>query len=69
MSDRRAIPDDELLPEYSLRGGVRGTYAARHDEGTNVVLLDADVAELFPNSESVNQALRKLTELRRNAGG
>lgn len=65
MSDRNMIRKDEILPEYSLRGGVRGKYAARYAEGTNVVLLDPDVAEIFPDSESVNQALREVAEQRR----
>ena len=65
MSKPNAIADDEILPEYSLRGGVRGKYAARYAEGTNVVLLDPDVAEIFPDSESVNQALREVAEQRR----
>lgn len=65
MCDHQAVADDEILPEYSLRGGVRGKYAARYAAGTNVVLLDADVAELFPDSESVNQALREFAEQRR----
>ena len=65
MRDHPAVRHDEILPEYSLQGGVRGKYAAQYAQGTNVVLLDADVAELFPDSESVNQALRELAELRR----
>lgn len=55
--------DDELRPEYSpelIRSGVRGKYAARYrKEGTNVVLIDPDLHKLFPDSESVNLALRK----------
>jgi hypothetical protein len=58
--------DDEMLPEYDLTGGVRGKYAERHREGTNVVLLDPDVAAKFPTSEAVNQALRRLA---RQSGG
>lgn len=46
--------------EYDFRGGVRGKYAARYAEGTNVVLLESDVAELFPDSRAVNEALRAL---------
>jgi hypothetical protein len=49
---------DELLPEYDLRGGVRGKYAARYAEGTNVVLLDPDVAAAFPDPAEVNAVLR-----------
>lgn len=49
---------DELLPEYDLRGGVRGKYAARYAEGTNVVVLDPDVAAAFPDPAEVNAVLR-----------
>ena len=49
---------DEMRPEYDLRGGVRGKYYKQYMEGTNVVLLDPDVAAVFHDSESVNQALR-----------
>jgi hypothetical protein len=54
---------DELRPEYDLsklKGRVRGKYVERCKEGTNVVLLEPDVASVFPNSEAVNEALRKL---------
>ena len=51
---------DEMRPEYDLRGGVRGKYYKEYAKGTNVVLLDPDVAAVFPDSESVNQALRVL---------
>ncbi|MGI9077509.1 MAG: hypothetical protein ACR2G6_09300 [Gemmatimonadaceae bacterium] len=56
---------DELLPEYDLRGGVRGKYAARYAAGTNVVLLAPDVAEHFPDSTAVNDALRALVAIAR----
>lgn len=52
--------DEELLPEYDLTGGVHGKYVDRYRQGTNVILLDPDVAENFPTSESVNEALRRL---------
>ena len=52
------INEEEMRPEYDLRGGVRGKYYKQYMEGTNVVLLDADVAAVFHDSESVNQALR-----------
>ena len=57
-SDR--IGEDDMRPEYDLRGGVRGKYYKQYMEGTNVVLLDPDVAVVFRDSESVNQALRVL---------
>jgi hypothetical protein len=52
--------DEDMLPEYDLTGGVRGKYVERYRQGTNVILLDPDVAEKFPTSESVNDALRRL---------
>ena len=56
--------NDELRPEYDLapllRGAVRGKYAERYRQGTNLVLLAADVAEAFPTQEAVNEALRLL---------
>ncbi len=51
---------DEMRPEYDFRGGVRGKYYQEYRKGTNVVLLEPDVAAVFPDSESVNQALRVL---------
>ena len=54
---------DELRPEYDFSGGVRGTHHAAYNQGTNVVLLDADVAKAFPDSASVNRALRLLLEV------
>jgi len=52
-----------MLDEYDFRGGVRGKYAARYAEGSNVVVLDPDVAQVFPDTESVNRALRALAEI------
>ncbi|HEX8673193.1 MAG TPA: hypothetical protein VF710_14965 [Longimicrobium sp.] len=49
----------EFTPEQ-LRQGVRGKYAERYAQGTNLVPLDPDVAEIFPDAASVNQALRAL---------
>ena len=57
---RRRRDSDEMLPEYDFSGGVRGKYAGRFAEGTIMVVLDPDVAELFPDPESVNNALRAL---------
>jgi hypothetical protein len=60
-----ASKPDEMREEYDftpemLRQGVRGKYAERYAAGTNIVRLDADVAEVFPDSEAVNSALRAL---------
>jgi len=61
--------DDELRPEYDLsqllRGGVRGKYAERYRAGTNLVLLDPDVARAFPDAQAVNEALRLVIQLAR----
>ena len=54
------LDEDDMRPEYDLRGGVRGKYYKQYMEGTNIVLLDPDVAAVFGDSESVNQALRVL---------
>lgn len=48
-----------MRAEYDLRGGVRGKYYERYRQGTNVVLLEPDIAEVFHDSESVNLALRQ----------
>lgn len=52
-------PSDEMRPEYDLRGGVRGKYYERYRQGTNVVLLEPDMAKIFHDSETVNLALRQ----------
>jgi hypothetical protein len=49
--------------EYDFSGGVVGKYAKRHAESTNIVLLDPDVAGVFPDSKSVNDALRTLIKI------
>jgi hypothetical protein len=67
MADHSTIPDDEILDEYDLEGGERGKYADRYARGTNLVLLDADVAAMFPDSASVNRALREYAEQQRNS--
>ena len=57
--------EDTLRPEYPadlIKSGVRGKYANRYREGTNIVLIDPDLHRLFPDSESVNRALRKFAE-------
>ena len=49
-----------MRDEYDFSRGERGKYARRYAEGTNVVVLDPDVAKVFPNSKSVNISLRKI---------
>lgn len=57
----KSPPDDELRPEYDfakMGPPVRGKYFRRFQAGTNVAVLDPDVAEAFPSSAAVNEALR-----------
>lgn len=57
---------DELCPEYNfsqMKGGVRGKYVERYRSGTNLVLLDPDVAQAFPTDADVNEALRLLMQI------
>lgn len=70
MKKKISEMDDELRPEYDLRqllkGGVRGKYVGRYRAGTNLVLLEPDLAKAFPNDRAVNEALRlvlRLTEI------
>ncbi|MCX7838561.1 MAG: hypothetical protein N2559_03775 [Anaerolineae bacterium] len=58
--------DPDMLDEYDFSKGVRGKYAKRYAEGTNIVVLSPDVAAAFPNSESVNEALRVLIKVARH---
>ena len=62
----RGKTDNDMRPEYDFSKGVRGKYAARFAAGTNVVVLDPDVAEIFPTSSSVNDALRALAKIIRS---
>jgi hypothetical protein len=57
--------EDDLQPEYDfsqMEGGVRGKYVERYRQGTNLVLLDPDVAAAFPDAKAVNDALRLLLQ-------
>jgi hypothetical protein len=56
-------PKEEMREEYDFSSGVRGKYYKQYMKGTNVVLLEPDVAEVFRDSESVNQALRVLISI------
>ena len=53
----------EMRAEYDFSGGVRGKYVNRYREGTNLVLLDPELAAAFPDSKSVNDALRALVTI------
>jgi hypothetical protein len=55
--------DSEMLEEYDFSQGIQGKYAGKYAEGTNVVVIEPDIAEYFPDHDSVNQALRSLAEI------
>ena len=58
--------DPDMLDEYDFSKGIRGKYAQRYNEGSNIVKLDDDVAEVFPDEKSVNDALRALANIIRS---
>jgi hypothetical protein len=55
--------NDEMRSEYDFSGGVRGKYYEAYTQSSNVVILDPDVAAIFPDSASVNEALRLLAKV------
>ena len=57
--------NDEMLREYDFSKGIRGKYARRYAQGSNVVVLEPDVAKVFPNAKAVNSSLRSLAEIMR----
>ena len=63
--ENKPAAKEEMRAEYDIRGGVRGKYYERYQQGTNVILLEPDVAAVFHDSQSVNRALRMLIDLAR----
>ena len=66
MKKNRKVSEssDAMRPEYDFSGGVRGKYVQRFREGTNIVVLEPDVAAEFKDSAAVNDALRKILKAR-----
>jgi hypothetical protein len=62
-TSRKRSSRDDILPEYDFSSGARGKYARRVLEGTNLILLEPDLAERFTDSAAVNRALRALVEI------
>ena len=75
MKKTNPIPADDMRPEYdfaSMKGGIRGKYAKRAREGTNIVLIEPEVTNAFPTEQAVNEALKGVlntTRAVRNTGG
>ena len=68
VSRKGRAPDrDTLRPEYDFSRAVRGVTAARYAQGANVVVIDPDVLDVFPNGAFVNEALRALAPVLRQA--
>ena len=61
-------PDQQLRPEYDFSRGIRGKYAMAFAKGSNVVVLEPDVARRFKTSAAVNRALRERISRPRKAG-
>jgi hypothetical protein len=59
--------EPDMLDEYDFSQGVRGKYAKRYADGTNIIVLSPDLAEVFPDSAAVNEALRSLVQLARKS--
>jgi hypothetical protein len=64
----KKVDKDVMRPEYDFSGGVRGKYLSRLAKGDNVVVLDRDIAKVFPTSKAVNDALRVLAEASKRHG-
>lgn len=65
MKKASAKKDNDLRPEYNLsklKGGVRGKYYKKATAGTNLVLIEPELTEVFPDTESVNRALKLLAD-------
>lgn len=60
---KRMQKDQDMLEEYDFSKGVQGKYSMMYEEGTNIVVIEPDVAKFFPDHDSVNQALRSLAEI------
>jgi hypothetical protein len=63
MKKDKTMSDPDMQPEYDFSQGIRGKYASKYAEGSNIIILSPDVAKVFPDSESVNDALRMLIKI------
>jgi hypothetical protein len=63
MSLKKMENKSDILEEYDFSKGIRGKYTKRYAEGTNIVAIDPDISEYFPDQESVNSSLRSLMSI------
>ncbi len=63
---KAAEKNSGMRKEYDFQGGKLGKYASKFSEAANIVVLNEDVADIFPDSESVNKALKPLADLIRS---
>lgn len=66
---RPSSDSDTMREEYDFSGGVRGVTAARYRQGSNIVVVDPDLLDVFPDGDSVNEALRALAKVIRGHQG
>jgi len=66
-SEKKQGPEPAMREEYDFSNGVRGKYAERFAKGSNVIVLDPDVAEVFRDAKAVNEALRVLARSARES--
>ncbi len=60
------MKNDEMLEEYDFSKGIRGKYTQAYNDGVNIIKLDSDITKFFPDTKSVNEALRTLIKLVKN---
>lgn len=63
---KKMLKDQDILEEYDFSAGVIGKYSKRYNEGTNIVVIEPDIVRYFPDHDSVNKALRSLSEIIKN---
>ena len=69
MHQETNLESYEMEPEYDFSGGIRGKYYEAYQHSSNVIVLEPDVAEVFHDSASVNEALRLLVKLAKSFTG
>ena len=63
MAKNNSTVESDMRTEYDFSGGIRGKYAGHYSHGTNLVVIEPDLVKVFPDSKSVNEALRLLADL------